>query len=311
MSSLEVLNASDPPGALRLSQRAPEVFRRAIPTGKPFPFSLLEAAESPDTWTEYEQLLVACLRTGDDKAASLCLERLTQRFGATDDRIRAMKGLYQEATAKNQEDLEKVLDEYDRILSETPMNLPVQKRKIALLRSLSRPQDATIALVEYVESNPTDAEAWCELADLYQSQGLFSQAIFCAEEALLITPNAWNVHARLGELQLIAAASSQEGNETAQKLYNAAIGRFCRSIELCDDYLRGYYGLKTATSRYLQSGSAKSGQSTLAIETVKDLNSRATQKLKTIIEHRSKNRRPSDVDEAELIAVRELLDRSK
>ena len=70
---------------------------------------------------------------------------------------------------------------------------PVIKRRIAVLRSLSRPQDAISALVEFVESSPTDAEAWCELADLYQSQGMLSQAIYSVEEALLITPNAWNV----------------------------------------------------------------------------------------------------------------------
>lgn len=67
------------------------------------------------------------------------------------------------------------------------------KRRIAIKRALSKPHDAIAALVEFIESSPTDAEAWCELADLYQSQGMLPQAIFSAEEALLITPNAWNV----------------------------------------------------------------------------------------------------------------------
>lgn len=58
---------------------------------------------------------------------------------------------------------------------------------------MSRVSDAISALVEFVEAFPTDAEAWCELADLYQSQGMSSQAIFCVEEALLTAPNAWNV----------------------------------------------------------------------------------------------------------------------
>lgn len=64
---------------------------------------------------------------------------------------------------------------------------------MALLRSLNRPSDAISALVKLVDAVPTDAEAWCELADLYQSQGLCLQAIFSLEEALLIAPNAWNV----------------------------------------------------------------------------------------------------------------------
>ena len=67
------------------------------------------------------------------------------------------------------------------------------KRRIAVLRLMSRPAAAITSLIELLEATPTDAEAWCELADLYQSQGMSAQGIFCLEEALLITPNAWNV----------------------------------------------------------------------------------------------------------------------
>lgn len=67
------------------------------------------------------------------------------------------------------------------------------KRRVALLRSLQRPSDAISALIELLDAIPTDAEAWGELANLYQSQGLGSQAIFSLEEALLIAPNSWNV----------------------------------------------------------------------------------------------------------------------
>lgn len=67
------------------------------------------------------------------------------------------------------------------------------KRRAALLRQLSRPSDAINALNELLEISPTDIEAWAELSDLYLSQGLFSQAEFCLEEVLLVSPNAWNV----------------------------------------------------------------------------------------------------------------------
>lgn len=39
------------------------------------------------------------------------------------------------------------------------------------------------------------------------------------------------------------AASASTDNAT-YKHYAESVKRFCRSIELCDDYLRGYYGLK-------------------------------------------------------------------
>lgn len=58
---------------------------------------------------------------------------------------------------------------------------------------MSKTAEAITALIELIGAIPTDAEAWCELADLYQSQGMSSQSIFCLEEALLIAPNAWNV----------------------------------------------------------------------------------------------------------------------
>ena len=122
-----------------------------------------------------------------------------------------LRGMYQEAVASSTTDLEEILQSYEKILRDDPMNvvgpirnpqretffcLPLQailKRRIAIKKSLSRPQEAISALVEFLESNATDAEAWCELADLYQSQGMAPQAIFSIEEALLIAPNAWNV----------------------------------------------------------------------------------------------------------------------
>ena len=85
--------------------------------------SLIATPESPELWSDYEQLLLACLRTGDDKSAHLCLERLTTRFGQANERIMALRGLYQEATAVSQSDLDKILQEYEKILADNPVNV--------------------------------------------------------------------------------------------------------------------------------------------------------------------------------------------
>jgi hypothetical protein len=64
------------------------------------------------------------------------------------------------------------------------------------------------------------------------------------------------IHARLGEVQYAAAAAagSGSGSEVSSTLYlTESLRRFCRSIELCDDYLRGYYGLKLVTKILLGS----------------------------------------------------------
>jgi tetratricopeptide (TPR) repeat protein len=70
---------------------------------------------------------------------------------------------------------------------------PVSKRRIALLKSLKKTTEAIAALNKFLDSSPTDAEAWAELSDLYLSQGMYQQAIFALEEVLLMTPFAWNV----------------------------------------------------------------------------------------------------------------------
>lgn len=49
------------------------------------------------------------------------------------------------------------------------------------------------------------------------------------------------MHARLGEV-LYMAATASDGPQL--KRLTESLKRFSRSIELCDDYLRGYYGLK-------------------------------------------------------------------
>lgn len=241
-----------PDVALRLSQQAPSILRDIPPTAPSFsdPLSLLTSlftkAETADLWTSYENLLLCCLRTGDEQSAEQCLQRLTTRFGPDNDRILALSGLFKEAIAKDDAELQDILNSYDGILRNASGNVPIIKRRIALLRSMGRIKDAIEALNTYLEMSPTDGEGWSELAELYFGQGCYSQAIFALEEVLLITPNAWNMNARLGEVQYIAALAITSANPGESiRLLVESLKRFCRSIELCDNYLRGYYGLKT------------------------------------------------------------------
>ncbi len=74
-------------------------------------------------WIKCENLLLSCLRTGDDRSAHLCLERLVDRFGDNNERIMGFKGLLKEAEAGDKEELEQVLKEYEGILSESDTNI--------------------------------------------------------------------------------------------------------------------------------------------------------------------------------------------
>lgn len=117
---------------------------------------------------------------------------------------------------------------------------------------------------------------------------------------------------------------------------------FCRSIELCDDYLRGYYGLKLVSRNYLCHATevpnlADHIQTTTRIldvlntttkpvkassdvpgdlpppslESVKALNEKATQHLADIVRRgTSANKGWDGYDRAELEAARELLDKT-
>ena len=112
----------------------------------------------------------------------------------------------------------------------------VWKRKVALLRSLNRPVDAISQLTLLLDSFPHDAESWAELSDLYISLDMYSQAAFCLEELLLLQPNSYFVHAQYAE---IIWALGKEGT---------ALKYWCRSVELCGELFRGWFGLKMVTS---------------------------------------------------------------
>lgn len=307
MSEITYYDQNDPATILSLSQKAQSLLSKSSLKPKSQLLAIVSAVEEPLEWSELEQVFLACLRSGDDKSAHLCLERLTQRFGATNYRIMALRGLYQEAKADDEVELRRILQGYNEILKEDPMNTPIHKRRNALIRCLGKPQDALECLTQFVTTFSSDAEAWSELSDLYQSEGLISQAIFCTEEALLIAPNAWNLHARLGELNYLASQSSQDGITGTQKHLTEAIHRFARSVELCEDYIRGYYGLKLATDKLIKTAASKDPDA-LPSETVQRLNKLSVTKLTQIIKQNTSQ--TSGPRKAELIAAQALLDQS-
>ncbi|KAK1760637.1 TPR repeat protein oca3 [Echria macrotheca] len=304
-----------PGDALQLSQQAPILLQSSAGAASTSLFSgLLAAPETAALWIQYENLLLSCLRTGDQRAAHLCLERLIARFGDENERIMALKGLVKEADAQNTGELENILKEYDQILKENNTNIPITKRRVALLRSMGRLSDAASALVQLLDFSPTDAEAWSELADVYLVQGMYPQAIYAMEEALVLAPNAWNIHARLGEMQYMAATAPGAASGSYQKCMAESLKRFARSIELCDDYLRGYYGLKLVTNALLKEQNklakqSEEGEFSLPeTKTIERLNELATAKLSEIVRRSTAQETGwRGYDKLEVEAARKLL----
>ncbi|KAI5815835.1 hypothetical protein BZA77DRAFT_314408 [Pyronema omphalodes] len=275
--------------SLQLAQHAPA-----------FLSSTDASRDTQEVWFLYEQLLLNSLRCEDDSSAKLCLQRLGDRFGVKTSRVRALTGLYDEATASSKPVLEDILKRYNKLLSEDPTNTPIEKRRITLLQSLGRPDEAITALTKLVAHSPTDAEAWSHLAEMYKEQGLYSQSVFCLEEVLLIHPNAYNIHARLGELAYIQALT---GGSEAEGCADA-VRYFCRSVELCEWYLRGWYGLRLVTDRILEQGGKG-----MKKETVEGLNLKATKRLAEIVRRATAGEEGwKGFDPAEVQAAKELLE---
>ncbi|KAL8696622.1 MAG: hypothetical protein Q9201_007569 [Fulgogasparrea decipioides] len=298
--------------ALTVSQQAGKYVQKNGGATSSIPLPFFSNSDSAELWTTYENLLYSCLRTGDDKAAHFCLEKLAERFGKNNERVMGLRGLYQEAMADDSPAMMQMLQEYDGILSEDPTNTPIKKRRVALLRSLSRQGDAINALIELLEASPTDIEAWAELSELYVSQGYYQQAEFCLEEILLSAPNAWNIHARLGEVLYISAATSQDQIGSLVE----SVRRFCRSIELCDGYLRGCYGLKLASERLLaavapgnstdvvtSTGGNSSDIPIPSIETLQKLREKVT----SILAESARKPTHNDPDPPDIAAAKDLL----
>lgn len=125
------------------------------------------------------------------------------------------------------------------------------------------------------------------------------------------------------------AASASDGSP--QQQLTESVKRFSRSIELCDDYLRGYYGLKLVsvpsaraegrqliayqvTNKLLKEPSKPSRQVdsddwTLPdASTTQKLNELATQKLAEIVRRNGAQERLwQGYDESEVAAARDLL----
>ncbi|KAF2644382.1 hypothetical protein P280DRAFT_467016 [Massarina eburnea CBS 473.64] len=302
-----------PQTALQLSQKAPLILSQSPTPSLPWPLSLLFSRETPETWTIHENLLLSALRTGDDTSARQILDRMTSRFGASNERIIALRGIYEEALAKDDKELTRVLDGYGKVLEVDPTNTLVRKRGIAVQKSLGRTQDAITSLKVLLENSPTDVEAWAELSDMYAANGAWGQAIYCLEEVLLVMPNAWTAHAQVATLHYLSAPSSLHS-------LSMALRHFARSVELNESYLRGYYGLKLVAQKLIPLLSESTAVAKKnaeeddipppKLQSVKKLEELATGKLAEIVRQYGSGKKGwAAFDEAEVIATKELLDR--
>lgn len=108
---------------LCLSQQAPSILERRLTSKSSVQPLTIPGYEHLEEQETVEKLFVACLQTGDDKSALLCLEQLTQCFGLSNERVTGLHGLYEEAIAEDNTGLENCLQKYNKLLQENPVNV--------------------------------------------------------------------------------------------------------------------------------------------------------------------------------------------
>lgn len=116
-------HSSDLFSSLRLSQQAPVILSQHSALEINTKAAATLSYETFEQFREIEQLFLSCLQTGDTKSGLSCLGLLEHRFGASNERVMGLRGLYEEAIAEDRPSLETCLRRYDALLLENPVNV--------------------------------------------------------------------------------------------------------------------------------------------------------------------------------------------
>lgn len=147
---------------------------------------------------------------------------------------------------------------YTAELQNNPRNQAILKRLVGLRKNQNNIPGAIEALKSYLDVNMADGLAWMELGELYIQLGLYSQAIFSLEEALLHQPGNISLLLLLAETLYTAGGSTH---------VEAARSYFAGVVEATSgENVRALYGVCRCQS-YLKSGNG-SELAKVAVETL-------------------------------------------
>lgn len=129
------------------------------------------------------------------------------------------------------------------------------------------------------------------------------------------------MHARIAEVIYISADPSSNNAVELARIYAESMRRYLRSIELCENYLRGYYGLSLTSQTLIgllpaaaKASSKDETYNDLALPTegtAQALHEMATTKLGEIVRRGTAMEDGwNGYDALELEAARQLLDKS-
>lgn len=128
---------------------------------------------------------------------------------------------------------------------------PIIKRRITLLKSVGRTTEAILHLANYLDIYYSDSDAWAELGGLYSIVNALERAAFCWSEVVLLKPHDPLAHAAYADSVLAQSRGDSLREDSAILLLQTALREYLRSIELYDNFLRGFCGVKVCCSALL------------------------------------------------------------
>ncbi|KAB7498849.1 UNVERIFIED_CONTAM: hypothetical protein RMT77_007327 [Armadillidium vulgare] len=199
-----------------------------------------------EQWMVEEQVFIAGLDCGRLDVADQCFIALSKQFPGS-VRVLKLKGMRLETLERHED----ALTIYDAIIREDETNSTARKRKVAVLKSQGRIQEAIKELIEYLSKFMSDGEAWQELADFYIKEGDYGKAAYCMEELILQNPHNHLYYTRYAEIKY-----TQGGAENLELARNY----FSMAIKLNPINIRAYYGLIVSCSSSITSSKLTSSK---------------------------------------------------
>jgi tetratricopeptide (TPR) repeat protein len=171
---------------------------------------------------------VAALDCGCQLEAESYLLMLERQFPDS-LQVKTLRGMKMES----EERYEEALQWYDSLLEKNETNMPIRKRKIAILIAQKNVPKAIKALTEYLELFMSDEEAWLQLSELYLKGMDYRRAAFCVEELLVADPRNHLYHQHYAEM--LYTMGGIENLDMARKY-------FAQSLKINPNNVRALYG---------------------------------------------------------------------
>ncbi|KAI6656811.1 Membrane protein complex subunit 2-B [Oopsacas minuta] len=198
-----------------------------------------------NVWEVYESIVLASLDCSDYEITTSALSKLSARFPKS-TRVLVLKGILLEAKGHSDE----VLELYQEIKRNEPLNRECRKRKITVHKSKGQNKMAIQELCEYLSLFIGDTEAWLELCDLYIIELDLYNAGFCIEELILSNPLSYLNHLKYAE---ICYTKGEEYWDSAAKHYTKVLTLKPDSIRALFGVILTFYAIMKMSRQNLQS----------------------------------------------------------